>query len=471
MTRSPVIIFIASIVVVVFSGGGKNAAESPPIEFTHPFPSKTQLQWENSKLEMFVHFGMNTFTDKEWGNGTEDPALFNPTAFNADQWAAAAKEAGFKYLILTAKHHDGFCLWPSKFTGHTVRKSPYKNGQGDIVKEVAAACQKEGLKFGFYLSPWDRHESTYGTDAYNAFYCNQLTELLTNYGEISEVWFDGANGEGPNGKHQVYDWPKYYSTIRQYQPGALIAIEGPDIRWVGNENGMAGETEWSIQPPKYPLQNSAEPKTWWPSQCDVSIRPGWFYHASEDEQIKTVDQLVDIYFKSVGRNSNLLLNVPPNSHGLIASVDVHRLQDWHARLAKIFANELFTNAAIVASNTRNESYSVHNCLDHNAGTFWTTEKDTTAADIIITMDKAADINIIELDEVIEFGQRISSFEIYADHNGTWDKIFSGTTIGRTRLARFPAVNTQRIKIAITSSLAAPVLSSVEGYYDENNEVR
>lgn len=272
--------------------------QSPPIEFYYPIPTEAQLLWQNSKLAMFLHFGINTYTDREWGTGLEDPLIFNPVNLNAEQWVNVAKENGFKYVILTVKHHDGFCLWPSKYTDFSVKNSAYKNGEGDVVKEFADACHKNNVKFGFYLSPWDRHESTYGTDAYNFYFQNQLIELLTQYGEVGEVWFDGANGEGPNGRTQEYNWELYFSTVRHYQPQALIAIKGPDIRWVGNENGLGNETEWCVQPRRYTIQNGyGDNKVWYPSECDVSIRPGWFYHSSEDFNIKSADQLIRIYLK------------------------------------------------------------------------------------------------------------------------------------------------------------------------------
>ena len=284
----------------------------------------------------FAHFGMNTFTDREWGQGTEDPKRFNPTAFDADQWVAACKRGGMKLLIATCKHHDGFCLWPSKYTEHCVKNSPWRNGRGDVVKEVSAACRRGGIRFGIYLSPWDRHEKTYGSDAYNEYYKNQLRELLSNYGDIAEVWWDGACGEGPNGKRQVYDWAAYIKIVRELQPNALMAICGPDIRWVGNENGLARETEWSVQPPipdSHATANSASEKTWpidtvfrwYPAECDVSIRPGWFYHASQDRQVKSLRELLEIYYCSVGRNSVLLLNVPPDRRGRFHENDVARL--------------------------------------------------------------------------------------------------------------------------------------------------
>ncbi len=414
---------------------------------------------------MFVHFGMNTFTDKEWGDGTEDPRLFNPTAFDANQWVTVAKNAGFKYLILTAKHHDGFCLWPSRYTEHSVKNSPYKDGKGDIVREVSDACRDGGIKFGIYLSPWDRHDSTYGTAAYDTYYSNQLAELLTDYGEISEVWLDDAYGVGLGGQKPDYNWPLYYSTIRHCQPNALIASLGPDIRWIGNEDGLGSETEWSVRQSQYPEYSVNGLDVWWPSQCDVSIRPGWFYHASQDAEVKTTDQLLDIYFKSVGRNSNLLLNVPPNTQGLLSEIDVQRLQEWHEWLDNTFAHDLFSQSIIQASNTRHDvaDYPPENCIDHNPMTFWTTDKTVTTADIVIDMGQPKSINLIQLEEAIEYGQRISTFVVYANQNDGWVKIAEGTTVGRSRFLQFAPVSTSKIMVSITGSLAAPALSTIAGY--------
>jgi alpha-L-fucosidase len=440
--------------------------ESNPIESTFPIPTSAQLQWQNSQLEMFVHFGMNTFTDSEWGTGKENPQQFNPTAIHASQWASIAKLEGFQYLILTVKHHDGFCLWPSKYTEHSIKNSPYKNGSGDIVKEVSAACRAAGIKFGFYLSPWDRHDSTYGTNLYNTYYCNQLVELLTNYGEIGEVWLDGANGETADGKHQDYDWNRYYSLIRHYQPNALIAIMGSDIRWIGNERGIGNETEWSFQPAQFLQHNMSGTLVWWPSQCDVSIRNGWFYH--EGDLIKTAAQLLDIYFKSVGRNSNFLLNVPPNRQGLISEADIEQLSAWSSQLRDIFNKDIFLGSVINASNARKDisDYSAQNCIDENPKTFWTTERNVMTADLMITLPSLKKINIIKLEEAIAYGQRIASFDVYADQNSVWTKIVSGTTVGRTRLIRFEPITTSKIKISITNSIASPTLTTVSGYFND-----
>ncbi|MCX7006821.1 MAG: alpha-L-fucosidase, partial [Kiritimatiellaeota bacterium] len=294
-------------------------AEIPLTPFP-PVPSPEQLAWQRMELTMFLHFGVNTFSDREWGTGKEEEQSFNPTALDCRQWARTAKAAGFKLLILTAKHHDGFCLWPTKLTEHCVRNSPWKNGQGDVARKFVEACHAEGLKVGLYLSPWDRNNPKYGSDAYNDYFVGQLTELLTNYGPVDEMWFDGACGEGPNGKKQVYDWPRYYATIRKLMPHALIAISGPDIRWVGNESGVARLGEKSAQ-------RGGTPRCA-PAECDVSIRPGWFYHATEDAKVKSLAKLIEIYFASVGRNSSLLLNVPPDRRGLMAEPDVARLKEF-----------------------------------------------------------------------------------------------------------------------------------------------
>ena len=327
-------------------------------------PTPQQAAWQQMELTAFLHFGINTFTGREWGDGQEDPAIFNPTELDAEQWVRSLKDAGFKMVLLTAKHHDGFCLWPTATTKHSVASSPWKNGQGDVVKELRNACDKYDMKFGVYLSPWDRNAECYGdSPKYNEFFIRQLTELLTNYGEVHEVWFDGANGEGPNGKKQVYDWDAFYKTIQQLQPKAVMAIMGDDVRWVGNEKGLGRETEWSatvLTPAIYArsgennkrlgvfskaedlgsraMLEKATELFWYPSEVDVSIRPGWFYHAEEDSKVKSLKHLADIYFQSVGYNSVLLLNIPPDRRGLINEADVQRLNEFAAYREKIFTN-------------------------------------------------------------------------------------------------------------------------------------
>ena len=440
-----------------------------PLEKAVPYPSPAQLDWQNSEMAMFVHFGMNTFTGKEWGDGTEDPKTFAPVngTVNAAQWVSVAKEAGFRNIILTAKHHDGFCLWPSKYTTHSIKYSNYKNGNGDIVKEFADACHTAGIKFCFYLSPWDRHDSTYGTAAYNTHYWLQLVELLTNYGDVGEVWLDGANGES---SVPEYDWTLFYSTVRFYQPNAVIAVCGPDVRWVGNEEGVSPDTNWSkVQGLLNIIQPSYGGQIWWPTECDVSIRPGWFYHKNEDSQIRSLDNLLSIYFKSVGRNSNFLLNIPPDASGNFAAGDVARIRELRSTLDKIFAVNLFRDASIAASNTRlnNDGYSAKNTLDNNRQTFWAADRDSTKAELMITMSSEKPLNVIKLEETIEFGQRISSFSVYVSNNqGEWKRVYNGATIGRTRLITFPAITANKIRIVIEESSESPTLCTIAGYYSE-----
>ena len=332
-------------------------------------PTPQQLEWQQMEFTAFLHFGINTFTGREWGDGTESPELFNPSELDAEQWVRALKDGGFKMAILTAKHHDGFCLWPTATTEYSVKNSPWKDGKGDVVRELRDACEKYGMKFGVYLSPWDRNAECYGdSPAYNKFFIEQLTELLSNYGEVHEVWFDGANGEGPNGKKQEYDWEAILKTIRTLQPKAVTAIMGDDVRWVGNEGGLGRETEWSatvLAPGSYThketsrvtlginnmtkdlgsreLLAKAQEAYWYPSEVDVSIRPGWFYHAEQDEQVRSLANLVNIYYRSVGCNSVLLLNIPPDRRGLIHEIDAQRIKELSGYLAKTFANNQVTD--------------------------------------------------------------------------------------------------------------------------------
>jgi alpha-L-fucosidase len=423
-----------------------------------PRPTRFQLAWEEAGLSMFTHFGMNTFTNREWGEGNENPSLFNPSALDARQWAHNAKAAGFQYLIFTAKHHDGFCLWPSKYTDHSVKSSPWKNGKGDVVKEVSDACRQEKIKLGIYLSPWDRHEKFYGdSPLYNQFFVNQLTELMTQYGPVAEVWFDGACGEGPNGKKQVYDWNAYYAVIRKYQPDALIAIMGPDIRWVGNEDGFAHETEWCVQ-------QRGDKKVWYPSECDVSIRPGWFWHKSENDKVKTLPQLLDIYFRSVGHNSNLLLNVPPDTRGLFADPDVQRLKEFRTALDNIFAHDLLYGAEISA-NSSLKGYPAKNAIDGKAESFWSPAKDGESY-LEVRLRNLINFNIAMSQEYIAFGQRVEAYRLDVWRNEQWQTIVHGTTIGHTKLDRFPVVQTDRIRLVLESSLAIPQIRSMALYDSE-----
>lgn len=457
-------------------------------------PSARQLRWQQLELTAFFHFGINTFTNKEWGDGTEDISKFNPEQLNADQWIKTVKNAGFKQVIITAKHHDGFCLWPSKYTEHSIKNTPYKNGKGDIVKEVAAACRKYNIGFGVYLSPWDRNNASYGTEAYNDYFVNQLTELLSDYGKVDEVWFDGANGEGPNGKKQVYDFDRWYSLIRKLQPQAVIAVQGPDVRWVGTETGVGRETEWSVLPVgelsqekiaatsqkdvnvipgvlgsykdqdrgSRPQLANAAGLVWYPAETDVSIRPGWFYHSAEDGKVKTPKQLMDIYFTSVGRNGVLLLNIPPNANGLIANADVKNLLGFAELMKKTFGNNLAKNAKITSSNIKG----ANNLFDGKMETFATTTgKDTTAV-IQFELTKTQTFDIIALQENIAVGQRIEKFSAEYLDGEIWRTFAVGTTVGYKRLISFKQITTNKIRFNIQSSRLNPTLAEF-GIYKQS----
>ncbi|WP_195208713.1 alpha-L-fucosidase [Bacteroides intestinalis] len=430
-------------------------------------PTPQQLEWQQMELTAFLHFGVNTFTGREWGDGTEGPNIFNPTALDCEQWVRTLKDAGFKMALITAKHHDGFCLWPTKTTRHSVASSPWKDGKGDVVRELRDACKKYGIKFGVYLSPWDRNASCYGdSPAYNQFFIEQLTELLTNYGEVHEVWFDGANGEGPNGKKQIYDWDAILRTIRRLQPKAVTAIMGDDVRWVGNEKGIGRETEWSataLTPGIYPRsgeQNKAlgiygkakdlggrdivaraTELFWYPSEVDVSIRPGWFYHADQDNQVKSLSHLVDIYFKSVGYNSVLLLNIPPDLRGRIHESDVQRLKEFSGYLKKTFA--------------RNYVLKGDEAWQGTSGT--AREYD---------VQKGALVNAFMIQEDISKGQRIESFLVEAYKDGAWIHLSEGTTVGYKRLVRFSDTRPERIRVTIRSARGIANVSAVGLFYAE-----
>ena len=431
----------------------------------HVVPSPNQLAALQNEFIAFIHFGPNSFTRLEWGSGKEDPAVFNPTELDCEQWVRSLKEGGFKMAIITAKHHDGFCLWPTKTTKHSVANSPWKNGKGDVVRELRDACDKYGIKFGVYLSPWDRNAECYGdSPAYNKFFIEQLTELLTNYGEVHEVWFDGANGEGPNGKKQIYDWDAILKTIRRLQPKAVTAIMGDDVRWVGNERGIGRETEWSataLMPHSYAgadesyaklgikgtgkdlgsraLLEKAPALYWYPSEVDVSIRPGWFYHEAEDSKVKSLKHLSDIYFRSVGYNSVLLLNIPPDRKGLISEADVNRLKEFAAYRQQIFADNRVKKG-------RN---------------YWNA---TSGSEAVYSLKPKSEINVVMLQEDITKGQRVEAFTVEALTDNGWKEVGKGTTIGYKRMLRFPAVKAGRLRVKIDECRLTAHINQVAAYY-------
>jgi alpha-L-fucosidase len=409
-------------------------------------PSAAQLQWQRDELAMFLHFGVNTFTDREWGDGKEDPSIFNPARLDARQWARAARAAGFRSMILTAKHHDGFCLWPTATTKHSVASSPWRNGQGDVVREMVDACRAEGLRPGLYLSPWDRNNAAYGdSERYNDLYCDQLTELLTRYGQIAEVWFDGANGEGPNGKKQRYDWPRFWSLVKRHQPDSVIFSDaGPDVRWCGNESGAGGDPNWSMVDPAvvpYPgvsgpaiipaLQHGDPNGTVWrPAEVDTSIRKGWFYHAADDTSVRSVDNLVDLYFNSVGRNSKLLLNVPPTRDGLLHDVDVARLAGFNERLQTV-------------------TLTGHSA---DARTTWKPTGERTA-EAIVDLGRTVSASMVRLAENIANGQSVARYTLYSATTGDWSVLSRGGTIGYAKVDRFAPTSMRRLRLVIEDAVA------------------
>jgi alpha-L-fucosidase len=467
---------------------GADPSVKPPLPYG-PIPSDRQMRWHEMEFYGFVHFTVNTFTDKEWGYGDERESVFNPTAFDADQIARTAKAAGMKGLILTCKHHDGFCLWPSKFTEHSVKNSPWRNGKGDVVKELSEACRRQGIKFGVYLSPWDRNHKDYATPAYVTYYRNQLRELLTNYGELFVVWFDGANGgDGYYGgaretrkidARTYYDWKNTWRMVRDSMPNAVMFSDaGPDIRWVGNENGFAGDPCWATMdmsnPERYPgglsegLNSGERPGTvWLPAECDVSIRPGWFYHSSEDAKVKTAAQLLDIFYKSVGRGSCLNLNLPPDRRGIIHENDMKSLQEFRRILDATFSNNLAEKARLIASNTRGNAaeFSHANVLDGNPRTYWSTNDQVTTPELAMNFSAPVAFNIVDLREYLPLGQRIEAFALDQWQDGQWREFAKGTSVGNRRLLRCVKVTTSRVRLRITKAPVCPALSEF-GLYVE-----
>ena len=452
-----------------------------------PVPTARQLAWHNMEMNAFVHFTTNTFTDKEWGYGDEKPVVFNPTDMNAEQWIETFKTAGFKGVIFTCKHHDGFCLWPSQYTDHSVKNSRWKDGKGNVVQEVHDACRKYDLKFGIYLSPWDRNRADYGSPSYITYYRNQLTELFDLYNPVFEMWFDGANGGdgyygGARERRQIdgktyYDWPATLAMVRKMAPDVIFFSDaGPDIRWCGNESGFVGETNWNIinadtifagKPNITQLLNtgSEEGKLWIPAEVDVSIRPGWFYHSREDSMVKTPQQLFDIYLTSVGRGSNLLLNVPPDRRGLLHENDVKALLEWRKLLDETFKTNIALHARAKADSYRGKSkkYAPSNVTDANPETYWATNDEITSGELIIDLGGSKPLRYVLIQEYIKLGQRIKGFSIDVWANKQWKEMCTATTIGYKRIMKIDPVETSKIRIRITDAKACPVISNVEIY--------
>lgn len=444
-------------------------------------PTEAQVEWQKMEYNLFMHFGPNTFTGAEWGSGQEKAELFNPTAMDCGQWASIAKAAGMKGIIITAKHHDGFCLWPNPVSRHTVAQSSWRDGKGDVLKDLSEACDEYDLGFGVYISPWDRNDPHYGTEEYNDVFVKTLESALGNYGHVFEQWFDRACGEGPNGKQQIYDWPLFNSTVLKMQPDAIIFSDyGPGCRWVGNEAGSAGRTCWSTMnvnddftgPPVSRRELNEGIKganTWAAAETDVSIRPGWFWRESENSRVKSLQHLLKIYYESVGRNSLLLLNVPPDTRGLIHEVDSARLMEFRAALDEIFSVDLAAGAEIEAENVRGGArrFSAQNLLHHDYDRYWAVDDDVTKVSLVVTLPEQRTFNRVQLQEYIPLGQRVSAFSIEAlDDDGIWQPIARETTIGYKRIVHVPTTTTTAVRVNIEESEACPVLNGFALFMDD-----
>ena len=480
------------IYLLIFFGFLISCSTNTPPAPVGPLPSERQLAWHEMEYYMFVHFTVNTFTDREWGLGDEKETVFNPTSHDCRQWAKVASEAGMKGIIITAKHHDGFCLWPSAYTSHSVKSSKWKDGKGDIIRELSDACREYGLKLGIYLSPWDRNSPVYGKPEYLTYYRNQLNELLTRYGDIFEVWFDGANGgDGYYGgaretrkidNKTYYDWPNTQAIVRKLQPGAVMFSDaGPDVRWVGNESGLGSPTNWSLlnRDEMYPGGDFASilgaghenGKYWVPAEVDVSIRPGWFYHASQDSMVKSPEKLMDLWYQSVGRNCNLLLNVPPDRRGLLNERDVKSLMEFRALRNLEFTNDLAKGKKVHASHTRGNMFSASNITDGNKDTYWAAPDNRKSAALTIDLGSPTEVNRIVLQEYIRLGQRIKKFSVSALVGTQWQQVAEGTTIGYKVIKKFPTVSASAVRIDIEDSKACPVISNIEIYRAPDREHR
>ncbi|MBS7231331.1 alpha-L-fucosidase [Flavobacterium psychroterrae] len=469
---------------IITSVSGQKKVKSP--EPFGPLPTQKQIDWQEMEFYAFVHFSLNTFTNKEWGYGDESPELFNPTNLDVRQWAKVVKESGMKGIILVAKHHDGFCLWPSAYTERSVKNSPWKNGKGDLIKELAAACKEYNLKLGLYLSPWDRNRADYGKPEYVTYFRNQLKELLTNYGDVFEMWFDGANGgdgyyAGANETRKIntleyYNWDETYKLIYKIAPKTLVWGVGPsEARWIGNEEGRAGKTNWSLLRQKDELAGKVhytefmsgheDGEKWVPGEADVSIRPGWFYHAVEDDKVRSLDEMVDIYYESIGRNATLLLNLPVDRRGLIHENDQARLKELVSTIKEDFKKELLAGTNITADNVRGNSneFAAKNATDQNRNSYWATDDNIKTTSIVFEFNKPTTLNRIVLQEYIKLGQRVKAFNVEAKIDGKWKNVANETTIGYKRILRIDKVTASALKINITDSKASIVISNIQAF--------
>ena len=477
----PITILFATLML---AGCADNTPAPAPV---YPIPAQKQVIWQQLETYAFIHFGLNTFNDMEWGYGDTNPRTFNPTHLDVEQWAKTFVEAGMKGVILTAKHHDGFCLWPTHLTDYNISHSPYKNGKGDVVGELAAACKKYGLKFGVYLSPWDRNHAGYGTEEYVTYYHAELRELLTQYGEIFEVWFDGANGgDGYYGgarerrnidRRNYYDFPRAWAMVEELQPNAICFSDGgPGCRWVGNERGEAGETNWSFLRgkevyPGYPNAdelNTGHPDgdAWIPAECDVSIRPGWFYHESEDGKVKTVKDLTELYYQSVGRNGNLLLNFPVNKDGLISQTDSLNAVQFHQLISQELSHNLLKESRVEGSDVRSHLFSASQVVDDDFDTYWATSDGFNSGSLTFYFKKSQPISKLLIQEYIPLGQRVSHFYVEALQGDEWHPLEideETSTIGYKRILRFPKVSVLALRINFLEARGPLCISEVAAY--------
>ena len=474
--RRSINIFLTAVAALAVAASCNDSTVPAPYG---PVPTEAQMEWQKMEYYMFVHFGPNTFTDSEWGTGDENPDVFAPTDLDCEQWARIAREAGMKGIILTAKHHDGFCLWPSKYSRHTVAQSSWRNGQGDVLRELADACEKYDLRLGVYISPWDRNHPAYGTEAYNEIFAGCITEVLTEYGDIFELWFDGAD-DGEGDAPSRYRWSYFNATAHTLNPDLVIFSDvGPGCRWIGNERGYAGETNWSrldpagfapgrLAPSRDTLNcGNVHGSQWIPGEADVSIRPGWFYSPSTDSLVKSVDELMEIYYASVGRNANLLLNVPPDRRGRIHPADSARLMEFRDARTEAFHADYAKMSRAYSESVRANSpkYAAANAVDGRYSTYWATDDSVTSASFTVYFRRDREVSKVLLQEYIPLGQRVKEFSVECrlGDTGEWKEVCRGRTIGYKRIMRFDPVMASEVRFNIIDSYACPLISNVSIY--------